>query len=629
MSSSKTPDTYPSDMYYPVLAKSQIPTVALIMALQKEEDALLKVLNAPEDADEPCRIEKTQVPSLPLSSNSYDCWRLIKKSDGTPLIRIVSVTLAEMGPVSAAAATSQLLFDWHPDVVLLLGICAGIPGSDPIRLGDLVLAERIVDHESGKYTVRGLEQKFPQIGCDTGLLVGMRRFGSSTYADVSRCYRRSLTDIEDKYQCHIGGNKYIRENYDIHMARIRSGQSAESHDLDVHVHCGTMLSGSTVVKSLHVREDLRTKVPNVKALEMEGAGVAAVLKRLAEAPRFIALKGVCDFADESKDDRWQDVAAILSADFAISYLKHLGTDEARALCREPKASKLLRGRIPWHYTREGANSEWQRTLIARLSQSVADECDDILDGTYTTTLSQSHQYVLRATSLFSCKDPDQFSFFVSAIDKVSSFWLESRNSSELREFLGTQRPGSVYRLFVFTRSGQQERIEGWRALAKWDGKRRIKKHQDLQAIYDVLDEHYAQYKNVYLCHVQPYIERMHDIFWHSKDDAQRIDFAVRARNSMIESGEKDIPKDDLVDEPLIWWLDRQRLHICRCTQRNHHKIPIDHARFVERMIHLIPNSQDSSRGFYRWCEDEDQNWKFLQSIAVSLIEEKQKPTDES
>ncbi len=56
------------------------------------------------------------------------------------------------------------------------------------------------------------------------------------------------------------------------------------------------------------------------AVEMEAAGIAAALHQVPDGPSFVMVKAICDHADVSKSDRWQDYAAEVAAAFVASFV---------------------------------------------------------------------------------------------------------------------------------------------------------------------------------------------------------------------------------------------------------------------------------------------------------------------
>jgi nucleoside phosphorylase len=91
------------------------------------------------------------------------------------------------------------------------------------------------------------------------------------------------------------------------------------------VHYGTILSGNTVIKSKTKRDELRQLYGGI-AVEMEAAGM---MTRLPVA----VIRGISDFADSSKDDKWQPYAAITAAAYAKEVLLRLPSEHDEDLKR--------------------------------------------------------------------------------------------------------------------------------------------------------------------------------------------------------------------------------------------------------------------------------------------------------
>lgn len=53
---------------------------------------------------------------------------------------------------------------------------------------------------------------------------------------------------------------------------------------------------------------------------MEASGIAAALYQMKNAPSFVMVKAICDFADSEKNDAWQEYAAYASAIFVLNYI---------------------------------------------------------------------------------------------------------------------------------------------------------------------------------------------------------------------------------------------------------------------------------------------------------------------
>ena len=93
------------------------------------------------------------------------------------------------------------------------------------------------------------------------------------------------------------------------------------------VKCGMVLSGNLLIASSEDQKQLLGEYKEAIAFEMEGHGIADACDVLMKKDIVcMIVKGVCDLADEDKDNRWQPQAAI---------------NAAKALCKAMKYSTLF------------------------------------------------------------------------------------------------------------------------------------------------------------------------------------------------------------------------------------------------------------------------------------------------
>lgn len=184
--------------------------------------------------------------------------------------QIICTSAFGMGQMNAALALSEALNAFSEiNVVILTGICAGIHES--VNLGDLIISDQIVDYELGKIVEEDEIIRWNVYRSSAHLLDGLKNFHS--------------------------GN----------------GQNQE-------VHYGTVLSGNKVIANKKAIDRLSRVWDKCLGLEMEGAGVAATIYQRQLPPEFIMIKSVCDRADASKDDTWQETAAQTAAIYSIDFI---------------------------------------------------------------------------------------------------------------------------------------------------------------------------------------------------------------------------------------------------------------------------------------------------------------------
>jgi len=247
--------------------------IAIVTALQIELDAVLRHLDHYDPVQEntnPYTYYRGQV-SIPSWDEQYE---------------VVVVAFLEMGNVQAGVATTRLIERWHPRSVIMVGIAGGAPAK--VFLGDIVVGKFAHYYEMGKLTKSGRIEYVKQAWSDTLLY---RRAEAYNAID----WRSTLTTPRP------------------------SGGLFDEGQLEVRF--GPIAAGETVVANAADLAELVQGCPKLLAVAMEGAGVAEAAVFADERPRFVEIRGVCDYCSKDKDDRWQDFAAEAAAAFTIGFLR--------------------------------------------------------------------------------------------------------------------------------------------------------------------------------------------------------------------------------------------------------------------------------------------------------------------
>jgi nucleoside phosphorylase len=83
---------------------------------------------------------------------------------------------------------------------------------------------------------------------------------------------------------------------------------------------GPIASSNSLLKNPVLRDELRDRC-EVKAVEMESSGIAdATWERGAG---YLAIRGICDYCDQSKGDAWQNYAALAAGAYLRALLAFL------------------------------------------------------------------------------------------------------------------------------------------------------------------------------------------------------------------------------------------------------------------------------------------------------------------
>lgn len=238
----------------------------IVTALQEEREAVLYQLRP----FEPVRGGESPIYyfcTLPSDQGSYE----------------VAVTqLPQMGNVAASIHVTQAITELNPTCVLMVGIAAGIQGK--VNLGDVIIADQLIYYEQGKQMSKGLEVRPLSIPTDPVLLHSAENY------DADDCWADMVCE-------HAPSSKRIPT-----------------------IHFGPFAVGEKVVAAHSYVSDLVKLHPKLIGVEMESYGVAAAVASAHSRPRFLAIRGVSDFADEQKNDKYRDYATAAAATFAVSFL---------------------------------------------------------------------------------------------------------------------------------------------------------------------------------------------------------------------------------------------------------------------------------------------------------------------
>ncbi|MEA2239506.1 MAG: hypothetical protein QOC81_4230 [Thermoanaerobaculia bacterium] len=213
----------------------------------------------------------------------------IKTDRGKPL-KVVGTTSTSMGLTASSIVTTQLIMQFRPRLVVMIGIAAGTRQGNK-EFGDVLVADPSIDYNSGKVVFAG----------------GIRDFLPDPYPIGLNARLRSVLQ---KYR---GVNDVFRE--------IRSGWTGRLPTLGNRVHIGPLGAADQVIDDESRIIEIQRNWRKLIGVEMETYGVYRACHESPEPkPRFVSMKSVCDFAAE-KSDSWQDYAAYVAAQFAFRFIK--------------------------------------------------------------------------------------------------------------------------------------------------------------------------------------------------------------------------------------------------------------------------------------------------------------------
>jgi nucleoside phosphorylase len=204
-------------------------------------------------------------------------------------LRVVATTATSMGLTAAAIVTTQLIMQFRPRIVVMIGIAAGTRDGGK-EFGDVLVADPSVDYNSGKVVrangIRGfLPDPYP-IGLNSRLRSVLHKY-------------RGPHPVFDQIRAEWDGKLPSQPN---------------------RLHLGPLGAADQVIDDETLVLEIQRNWRKLIGVEMETYGVYRACHESPDPkPRCVSFKSVCDFA-AAKSDSWQEYAAFVAAQFAVRFL---------------------------------------------------------------------------------------------------------------------------------------------------------------------------------------------------------------------------------------------------------------------------------------------------------------------
>jgi nucleoside phosphorylase len=326
-------------------------TVGWISALSLELAAATAMFD--EEHGQPVDFERP-----PTDKNTYTWGRI-----GDHNVVIASLPAGVYGTISAATTASSMLSSFpNIRVGLMVGIGAGISRPEDgydIRLGDIVVSQPsgrsggVIQYDLGK--AKGADH-FERIGSlnmpPEALLKAL--------ATLQARHERRPSEIPEILEKMLEANSLMRKPRHgkpgfVHQGRQNDRLFEASYDhvkgldcrnCDSHqeilrdvrdstepeIHYGIIASGNRLIKDGITRDSIIQQTDeSCICFEMEAAG-------LMNGFPCLVIRGICDYADSHKNDRWQRYAAATAAAYAKEFLSIVPAEDLK---RTEKAVKVL------------------------------------------------------------------------------------------------------------------------------------------------------------------------------------------------------------------------------------------------------------------------------------------------
>jgi adenosylhomocysteine nucleosidase len=217
----------------------------------------------------------------------------IKFTDGQLMGRNVVIAQTGTGKVNAAMAAAILIENFHPKQVIFTGIAGAV--NPQLSPGDIVIAEKTAQHDSGILTSSGLENK----------------------GAVSPITGRVNPVFFPADPALLQLAEYAAKNVALKKTKTSEGEKSPG------IMKGVVVTGDIFVASPEKCEELR-KTLGANAVEMEGAAVAQVCYQLGIP--CIVIRSISDNANEKAAEdmeKFYKIAAMNSASMVVGIVENL------------------------------------------------------------------------------------------------------------------------------------------------------------------------------------------------------------------------------------------------------------------------------------------------------------------
>ncbi|KAF9636422.1 hypothetical protein BFW01_g7318 [Lasiodiplodia theobromae] len=353
-------------------------TVGWIAALPDEITAALELLD--EEHDTP-----TDWTQPPRDINKYYFGRISRLN-----VILACLPLGGIGTNNAAVVATTMISTF-PQVRfgLMVGIGAGVPElpNRDIRLGDVVVSKPGDDnggvvqwdkrkaHGDGTSKSIGTLAKPPMVllAAASGLDSKQTR-RKTKIAEMVHGINQAIRE-EENYQYQGPENDKLFD--DRTEREVSRGPAKQDRAKGPRIFFGTIASGNTVVKNGKTRAEIIELVgKDTMCIEMEAAG-------LMDSFPCIVIRGICDYADSHKNDKWQRYAALTAATTAKELLLDMNAGEVERTKTASDAVENSEAAPPPYQppapTKPGlggssgqANSDELAKLMARLDRAEAE-----------------------------------------------------------------------------------------------------------------------------------------------------------------------------------------------------------------------------------------------------------------
>ena len=200
--------------------------------------------------------------------------------------------LSRLGKVAAAMTASILVEKYGVTHIVFTGVAGS--GDKHVKVGDIVVAEALLQHDMDARPL------FPRFEVP---LTGLQRFA---------------TDLELSTQLAAAAEDFLRDDV---SSVLKAADIAAFGLQHAQVHRGLIASGDQFISSAAHINQLKADIPDLLAVEMEGAAVAQVCFELGVP--FTVMRTISDNANEEAAVDFMHFVQTVASPYAFTVIQQL------------------------------------------------------------------------------------------------------------------------------------------------------------------------------------------------------------------------------------------------------------------------------------------------------------------
>ena len=252
--------------------------------------------------------------------------------------------IGNAGNYNSSQATTEVIQTYNPQLVILVGIAAGIKGK--AKLGEVVFSERIVGYESASLRQLNDGTKVEQPRPD------MPSVPNGIFQDVT-FYLATDKDRLSNNKQRLKAS-FLRTGGDFPVLCVDEQSHVQKEDIidEIELDVCAIASGEKLLKDPSILENIRdNQHGRVKVGEMEAIGLATACQRMRRD--WLVIRGISDFGDAYKSDVFHPLASQTAATVLADFIQYglereYSQESGKAIVQKPKEQvlKLLKNLLP-------------------------------------------------------------------------------------------------------------------------------------------------------------------------------------------------------------------------------------------------------------------------------------------